>query len=374
MKTRQRITLIALVSVWVLLAACRPGAVEPGIAPEIFITPGPTETLLLSNEEILQNNCDGGAAMSQTVERSYTVSRILELGASITVDAGGRAGIPGVGEVGVGAAVASHYNVSYGSEETVTRSVTVAAEKGANILHTVRQNMLWETGTLVVAGAAQPILYRFRKDFSMETLPPANLGCPGPGALIPDSEASGPSQPAGPTTQPSTNPVVPTTTFAPTSVRLVAPAHGVYWDVIDFTWQGSRELTYRVHLRNAERQFAHIGPWLQEFHWAYRIPGEEWGNWMWWVESSDGRITEVGTFVYDPNANLGGPIGVFDLNKNCRIDDEDLSVISGYNYGCSVGDDCFSYGADFNGDGYIGDDDVEEVSGRLGREVPNCAP
>ena len=52
MKTRQRITLIALVSVWVLLAACRPGAVEPGIAPEIFITPGyrfRTADMLMTN-------------------------------------------------------------------------------------------------------------------------------------------------------------------------------------------------------------------------------------------------------------------------------------------------------------------------------------
>jgi len=179
MVSSRNITLTVFLFLLMLAAACAPTAAEPGLAPEIFITPGPPETILLSNEEIMQDNCNGGAMMSQTVERSYTVSRTLELGAAISVDAGGRAGIPGVGEVGVGAAVASHYNVSYGSEETVTRSVTVATEKGQHILHTVRQNMLWETGTLVVAGATDPIPYRFRKDFSMEELPPANLGCPG---------------------------------------------------------------------------------------------------------------------------------------------------------------------------------------------------
>lgn len=203
-----------------LLVACRPGAVEPGIAPEIFITPGPTGTILLSNEEIMQDNCNGGAMMSQTVERSYTVSRIVELGAAITVDAGGRAGIPGVGEVGVGAAVASHYNVSYGSEETVTRSVTVATEKGQHILHTVRQNMLWETGTLVVAGATDPIPYRFRKDFSMEELPPANLGCPGqavapvdPGAATQPGTDSSTAPPAAP--EPDSASVPPTSAASP---------------------------------------------------------------------------------------------------------------------------------------------------------------
>jgi len=203
MNTNRRIVLIVLLPILILLVACAPGAVEPGIAPEIFITPGPTETILLSNEEIMQDNCNGGAMMSQTVERSYTVSRIVELGAAITVDAGGRAGIPGVGEVGVGAAVASHYNVSYGSEERVARQVMVATEKGQHILHTIRQYELWETGTLTIAGATDPIPYRFRKDFSMETLPPANLGCPGQGAQPPQPTTEPDSGPAEPQPQPS---------------------------------------------------------------------------------------------------------------------------------------------------------------------------
>lgn len=181
MFTSRRLGFVALVGVLLLVAACTPTAPQPnlGPGPQVFVTPGPTETILISTEDIPQNNCSGGAEMSQTVERAYTVSRTVDLGTAITVDAGGRAGIPGVGEVGVGAAVASHYNVSYGSEETVTRSVTVKAPSGSHILHTVRQNMIWETGTVMIPGVAEPIPYRFRKDFSMETLPPANIGCPG---------------------------------------------------------------------------------------------------------------------------------------------------------------------------------------------------
>jgi len=225
MASSRRFVLMALLVIMLLAVACTPTAGETGIAPEIFITPGPTETILISQEEIPQNNCDGGAVTSQTVERSYTVSRILELGTALTVDAGGRAGIPGVGEVGVGAAVASHYNVSYGSEETVTRSVTVAAERGENIFHTVRQNMLWETGTLVIAGVTDPIPYRFRKDFSMETLPPANIGCPGQGVQPPPVEGgTGEDQSSGQVepTEPTAVGPLPSNTPAPSSSGITA--------------------------------------------------------------------------------------------------------------------------------------------------------
>ena len=186
MLTSRRIVLMALLSVSAFLAACQPGPVEPSIAeaptPEVFVFPGPTEEILISTEDIPQNNCDGSAEKSDTVEKSHTVLRTLELGTGITVDAGGQAGIPGVGQVGVGVTVANHYNVSYGSQDTVTRPTHVAAAAGTNILHTIRQYEIWETGEILVsvAGVNERISYRFRKDFGMETLPPANLGCPEP--------------------------------------------------------------------------------------------------------------------------------------------------------------------------------------------------
>mgnify|MGYP003374616357 CR=1 FL=1 len=72
MASSRRFVLMALLVIMLLAVACTPTAGETGIAPEIFITPGPTETILISQEEIPQNNCDGGAVTSQTVERSYT--------------------------------------------------------------------------------------------------------------------------------------------------------------------------------------------------------------------------------------------------------------------------------------------------------------
>lgn len=183
MIAKRSIALVALLFILGSLAACVPGSEVTSIAeaPEVFVFPASTDPRLISTEDIPQNNCDGSAEASQTVERSHTVLRTLELGTGISVDAGGRAGIPGIGEVGVGAAVASHYQVNYGSQDTVTRSVTVAAKEGTNILHTIRQYEIWETGEILISagGMNQRIPYSFRKDFSMEALPPANIGCPG---------------------------------------------------------------------------------------------------------------------------------------------------------------------------------------------------
>ena len=157
-------------------------------------------------------------------------------------------------------------------------------------------------------------------------------------------------------------------------LELLNPQHGTYWDAIEFSWKGPSGLSYRVQLRNPDRQFEYSGPWDTRLTWTYKIPAEHFGNWVWWVESSDGRLSPQGTFVFDPSANSGGPIGVYDLNHDCRIDGADLDVIANYNYGCSVGETCYSYGADFDGDGTVDDDDVEQVSSRLGRVVENCTP
>lgn len=185
MFTSRNVVVIIFLFVMILMAACTPTVGESGIAqaPEIFVFPMTTEDRLISTEDILQDNCNGSAEKSDTVERSHSVLRTLELGAGITVDAGGRAGIPGIGEVGVGAAVASHYQVSYGSEETVTRSTTVKAREGTSIQHTIRQYEVWEKGEVLISagGINRRIPYSFRKDFRMETLPPANIGCPGQG-------------------------------------------------------------------------------------------------------------------------------------------------------------------------------------------------
>lgn len=186
MITNRNINLAALLCVLILAAACTPTTGEPGVAqgPEVLVFPASTEKRLVSTDDIPLNNCNGSAEVSQEVELVHTVLRTLELGTGITVDAGGRAGIPGVGEVGVGAAVANHYQINYGTQDAVARSLIVKAKEGTNILHTVRQYEIWETGELLVSpGSANlRIPYSFRRGFDIEMLPPANIGCPGQGA------------------------------------------------------------------------------------------------------------------------------------------------------------------------------------------------
>jgi hypothetical protein len=159
--------------------------VGPGQQLQVFVFPGSQEKRLISQEVINLPNCTGNAESSQAVTRAHTVLYTLELGRQIAVSADGRAGIPGIGEVGVGTEVAASYRVGYGRSETVSRSQTVAAAPASHMQHTIQQFEIWETGELlIVAGEVnQRIPYSFRRDFSIEVVAPANIGCPGGGSI-----------------------------------------------------------------------------------------------------------------------------------------------------------------------------------------------
>lgn len=152
-----------------------------GVIPQIFVFPSGTDKRLISDEKILQDNCNGTAEMSQTVTRQHTVQYTMEMDTGLVVSADGKVGLPGVGEVGVGAEVAAHYKVSYGREETVSRSQTVAAAPGSHIQHAIQQFEIWETGEvlIVVGNQNQRFPYSFRRDFSIEAVAPVNVrdGC-----------------------------------------------------------------------------------------------------------------------------------------------------------------------------------------------------
>ncbi len=172
---------------FLILTGCSPSGVDETSEAivDIFVFPGEPELRLLSEEPIQQNNCEGSAETSQTLTREHTVLYSLELGLGIEVSADGRAKIPEIGEVGVGVEVAETYKVSYGREVSLSRAITVAAKEGTNIQHTIRQYEVWETGEiLIVAGSINKRLpYSFRRDFSIEQLPPANIGCPASDSL-----------------------------------------------------------------------------------------------------------------------------------------------------------------------------------------------
>lgn len=135
--------------------------------------------------------------------------------------------MPSVGEVGVGAEVASHYSVGYGRQEAVSRSVTVATTAGSHIQHTIQQFEIWETGeVLIVAGSHnQQLPYSFRRDFSIDIVPPASLGCPPSGST---EQATSPEEVAvdepieePPTATPTIDPPtsIPPTDISPTPIR-----------------------------------------------------------------------------------------------------------------------------------------------------------
>ncbi|MDG6922036.1 MAG: hypothetical protein JRN67_01930, partial [Nitrososphaerota archaeon] len=141
--------------------------------------------------------------------RQHTVQYTMEIGAGLTVSAEGKVGVPSVGEVSVGTEVAAHYKVGYGRQETVSRSQTVAAAPRSHIQHTIQQFEIWETGEvlIVVGDQNQRLPYSFRRDFSIEAVAPANVGCTTPPAGSIESAAILPT--VEPTFPPSANPTLP---------------------------------------------------------------------------------------------------------------------------------------------------------------------
>lgn len=144
----------------------------------VQVVPGAIEKRVLNEEQITLGNCNGNVPLSSTVERSHTVFRVAEIGTSAELNVSGSLGVPGVGTVEVGSAIAQHYNVSYGEEETVSRSISVAAKEGSHVEHVVQQFETWETGELVIfvgdiEATREP--YSFRKDFGVEVICMTNL-------------------------------------------------------------------------------------------------------------------------------------------------------------------------------------------------------
>jgi hypothetical protein len=129
-----------------------------------------------------------------------------------TVSANGDVGIPGIGSVGVGTEVARKYGVTYGQEQRLSRSVTVSAKEGTNMVHTIQQYEYWETGEVVISVGNQNLRlpYSFRRDFGIELVNSRNEdNCPtNPTAVQPTLLPSRvPPTPTPPT------PIPPTPTF-----------------------------------------------------------------------------------------------------------------------------------------------------------------
>lgn len=162
--------------------------------------------VILQEPPLSQNNCGGNEAVSSTIERSRTIVYIAEIGVELALNASGNLGVPGVGQVQVGGAIANQYQLGYGQEETITRSITVSAAPGTNMVHTLEQVEYWETGEVVIIAGNETYRhpYKLRSSFGVELVGSENqAACPT--ATLPPTE-------------------VPINTVAPTSTPTLPPS------------------------------------------------------------------------------------------------------------------------------------------------------
>ena len=129
-------------------------------------------------ETISQQNCKGTADVDYTVERSKAIQFSMEVQTGASVNANGQLGFAGT-DIELGATVASQYGQSYGTTETLTRSITVRASPGSRMQHTIRQLEIWKIGKakITVGGQETTIPFKFRSGFGIELADSQNLGC-----------------------------------------------------------------------------------------------------------------------------------------------------------------------------------------------------
>lgn len=128
-----------------------------------------TESEELETVAISQQNCTGNAEVENLVEKSRTIQYILEVQNGASVNANGQVGFAGT-DVELGATIASQFGQSYGTSETITRSITVKAKSGTNMQHFIRQMEIWKVGQAKISvGGQQTIIpFKFRYDFAIE--------------------------------------------------------------------------------------------------------------------------------------------------------------------------------------------------------------
>lgn len=128
-----------------------------------------TESKELGIETIPQPNCTGSAEVENTVEKSRTIEYVMEVQNGVSVNANGQVGFAGT-DIELGATVASQFGQSYGTSETLTRSITVKAKPSTDMQHVIRQVEIWKVGQAKISvGGQQTIIpFKYRYDFAIE--------------------------------------------------------------------------------------------------------------------------------------------------------------------------------------------------------------
>jgi hypothetical protein len=232
---RFRFMFISAVLLVALISGCLPGGptqvVEQPEAPQVdvrVIPGGEPLVRIVQTEKIVQPNCGGTLEVENVVERSRTIIHTVELGGGVEVNAQGEVGLLGTG-VQVGAAIAAEYGQSYGTEDTLTRAITVKAREGTNMEHTIQQVEIWQLGTVEITIGDQQFTYpyHFRNDFGVELVGSQNIGCP-PTEVVPSTPTTTPTPP--PTTYvqiPTATPTTPPTKLVPILTPTLTPGKTV---------------------------------------------------------------------------------------------------------------------------------------------------
>jgi Dockerin type I domain len=163
----------------------------------------------------------------------------------------------------------------------------------------------------------------------------------------------------------------PTATSTPIPIlppQLISPTYGIYQSPITFAWQGSAGVSYQVTLRHVESDTVHTSEWISDTSWTFDLPSEQVGNWEWYVTASNGARSETSTFVFDPFPNSGPIFSIYDLNRDCFINQDDYDIVISKIFSTDP-DDLKKY--DFNGDGIIDIVDLALVGNRYS-EDPYC--
>lgn len=158
-----------------------------------------TETKELGTETIPQPNCTGNAEVENTVEKSRTIEYVMEVQNGASVNTNGQVGFAGT-DIELGATVASQFGQSYGTSETLTRSITVKAMPSTDIQHIIRQVEIWKVGQAKISvGGQQTIIpFKYRYDFAIEYAGNNQTACDANGTtnIIPSN-----TQPSSETTE-----------------------------------------------------------------------------------------------------------------------------------------------------------------------------
>jgi hypothetical protein len=190
------ITLACVLTISILLSACwgqpspptntqvippaQPQPAQLQAVVQVIRSNNPPVKREVSTVDYPQYNCGSAGATSYVFERSRTIAHTVALGGNVSVNASGEVGVPGVGNVKVGAEIAATYGLTYGQEETNSRALTLNAREGTNVNHKIRQVEYWQTGEAIVLVSNQEMgryPYEFRTDFDIELVETIDLGC-----------------------------------------------------------------------------------------------------------------------------------------------------------------------------------------------------